>query len=91
MKNGKAAGIDKIVLELIKALNVSTLKIIVHILNSILDSAIFPEEWTVGVIVILYKDGEKSDLNNYRGITLLSMLGKILVGVLNNSNDDNQH
>ena len=84
MKNGKAAGIDKIVPELIKALDVSTLEIIVHILNSILDSGIFPEEWTVGVIVILYKDGEKSDLNNYRGITLLSMLGKILVGVLNN-------
>ena len=84
MKNGKAAGIDKIVPELIKALDLSTLEIIVHILNSILDSGIFPEEWTVGVIVILYKDGEKSDLNNYRGITLLSMLGKILVGVLNN-------
>ena len=28
--------------------------------------------------------GERSDLNNYRGITLLSMLGKILVAVLNN-------
>ena len=65
MKNGKAAGIDKIVPELIKALDVSTLEIIVHILNSILDSGIFPEEWTVAVIVILYKDGEKSDLNNY--------------------------
>ena len=85
MKNGKAAGIDKIVSELIKALDVSTLEIIVHILNSILDSGIFPEEWTVGVIVNFYKDGEKSDLNNCRGITLLSMLGKkILVGVLNN-------
>ena len=38
----------------------------------------------MGVIVILFKDGIKSDLNNYRGITLLIMLGKILVGVLNN-------
>ena len=33
MKNGKAAGIDKIVPELIKALDVSTLEIIVHILT----------------------------------------------------------
>ena len=32
----------------------------------------------------MYKEGERSDLNNYRGITLLSMLGKILVGALNN-------
>ena len=52
--------------ELIKALDVSSLEIIVHILNAILDSGIFPEEWTVGVIIILYKDGEKSDLNNFR-------------------------
>ena len=82
MKNGKAAGINKIVPELIQVLDVSTLEVIVHIGNSILDSGIFLEEWTIGVIVILYKDGEKSDRNNYRGITLLSMLGKILVGVL---------
>ena len=36
------------------------------------------------MIIVLFKDGDKSDLNNYRGITLLSVLGKILVGVLNN-------
>ena len=40
----------------------------------------------VSVIVTPFKDGIKSDLNNYRGITLFSdcMLRKILVGVLNN-------
>ena len=52
------------------------------ILNNIFNS--FPEEWALGVIVILFKDGMKSELNNYRGITLLSMLGTVLVGVLNN-------
>ena len=36
------------------------------------------------MIVILSKKGSKSDLDNYRGITLLSMLGKMLVGILNN-------
>ena len=30
------------------------------------------------------KEGTNSDLNNYRGITLLSMMGKILVGIINN-------
>ena len=54
------------------------------ILNNIFDGGHFPEEWALGIIVILFKDGTKSELNNYRGITLLSMLGKILVGVLNN-------
>ena len=38
----------------------------------------------MGAVVILYKEGERSNLNKYRGITLLCMLRKILVGVLNN-------
>ena len=54
------------------------------ILNKIFDIGKFPEEWALGVIVILFKESTKSDLNNYRGITLLSMLGKILAGILNN-------
>ena len=57
------------------------LDVITLILNNIFDSGNFPEEWG---LEILYKDEIKSDLNNYRGITLLSMLAKILVGVLNN-------
>ena len=38
---------------------------------NIFDSSDFPEEWAFGIIVILFKDGMKSELNNYRGITLL--------------------
>ena len=84
MKNGKAGGLDKIIPELIKEFDDNLLGLIIIVLNNIFDSGDFPEEWALGVIVILFKDGIKSDLNNYRGITLLTMLGKILVGVLNN-------
>ena len=28
-----------------------------------------PTEWTRGIIFPIYKDGEKKDTNNYRGIT----------------------
>ena len=84
LKNGKAGGLDKIIPELIKAFDDNVTDIIALILNNIFDGGDFPEEWALGIIVILFKDGTKSELNNYRGITLLSMLGKILVGVLNN-------
>ena len=50
--------------------------------NSLLNSGQFPEEWSVGIIVVLFKGGDKSDLNNYRGITLLSIFGKFFLGVL---------
>ena len=76
MKNGKAGGLDKIIPELIKEFDDNLLGLIIIVLNNIFDSGDFLEEWALGVIVILFKDGIKSDLNNYRGITLLSMLGK---------------
>ena len=81
-KSGKAAGLDKIIPGLLKAMDENFLDLIALILNNIFDSGSFPEEWALGIIVILFKEGSKSDLNNYRGITLLSMLGKILVGIL---------
>ena len=84
MKNNKAAGIDKIIPELLKGLDDQLLDVIEILLNVIFEKGVFPEEWTLGVITILFKDGETNDLNNYRGITLLSMLGKVLVGVLIN-------
>ena len=44
-----------------------------------------PQDLRDAVIVSLYKNkGEKSDSSNYRGITLLSIAGKILAGVLLN-------
>ena len=44
--------------------------------NKLLHSGKFPEEWSVGIIVILFKGGDEADLNNYRCITLLSIFGK---------------
>ena len=44
-----------------------------------------PRDLGDAFIVFLYKNkGEKSDCSNYRGITLLSIAGKILVRVLLN-------
>ena len=35
-----------------------------------------PRDWMQGVIFPLYKDGDNRDPLNYRGITLLSIVGK---------------
>ena len=37
-----------------------------------------PRQWWEGLIVNLFKKGDKEDPGNYRGITLLSVVGKIL-------------
>ena len=49
-----------------------------------LETGYIPTDWTIGIIKVLYKNkGDINDVNNYRGITLLSCLGKLFTSVLN--------
>ena len=52
--------------------------------NSVLQSGIFPEAWAKGCIVPVFKKGDINDPNNYRGITIVSCLGKLFTSILNN-------
>ena len=42
----------------------------------------FPERLSVGLITAVYKSGDKSDMNNYRGITVGSMIVKLVAMML---------
>ena len=45
--------------------------------NKLYDLRYFPSEWSEGFIVPLHKKGDVDNPNNYRGITLLSTVGKL--------------
>ena len=40
-----------------------------------------PADWNRSVVVNLYKDGDRTDPNNYRGIALISCLGKLYLSL----------
>jgi len=83
MKNNKACGIDQITNEYIKYSLPIILPILNKLFNKILDTGVMPEDWVTGIIVPLYKKGDKKDPANYRGITLLSCIGKMFTSILN--------
>ena len=41
-------------------------------------------QWRDGLIVNIFKKGDREDPGNYRGITLLSVVGKVFCKILNN-------
>ena len=45
---------------------------------------IVPRQWRNGLIVHIFKKGDRENPGNYRGITLLSVVGKVFCKILNN-------
>ena len=44
----------------------------------------FPDTWSMGEVIPLHKKGDKSNVDKYRGITLLSAFGQLFTRLLNN-------
>ena len=82
-KRGKSPGVDGILSELIKLAKEKLIPILKMLFNTIFDYSIFPSSWRVGIITSVFKKGHRNNLANYRGISLLSNLGKILTDILN--------
>ena len=84
LQNNKASGLDKIINEYFKNCPESVVVFIVKLFNLILNTGVIPTEWCNGVITAIYKGkGSQKSGNNYRGITLLSCVGKLFTSVLN--------
>lgn len=52
-------------------------------LNALFDAGHFPKMWSKSIIVPIYKKGDVDDPNNYRGVSLLSVVSKIFTYILN--------
>ena len=52
--------------------------------NIIFSNRNFPQDWSLDEIIALHKKGSMNNVDNYRGRTLLSTLGKLFMRILNN-------
>jgi hypothetical protein len=80
---GKAPGSDGIPPDLLKHCKTTLLQPLYEVLCKCWDEGSVPQDMRDAKITTLYKNkGERSDCNNYRGISLLSIVGKTFSRVL---------
>ena len=73
----KATGLDKISARLIRECSDIICVPICHIFNQSINQGIFPEDWKCARVTPLFKDGKRDDLNNYRPISVISIVAKV--------------
>ena len=83
LENRKATGPDSIIGEILKTAEESIVCFLVKYFNKLFKEGSFPSGWTKAIIVPLHKKGDPSDMDSYRGISLLSVLGKVFTFILN--------
>ena len=74
----KASGFEDIATKIFKdAFRVLTQQL-VYLFNLSFELGVFPDKWKNATIIPLYKGGDKSDVSNYRPVSLLPLPGKLI-------------
>ena len=82
IKKNKAPGVDERPPITFKLFNNHPIQFMTFLFNKLLEEEVYPEAWCTGLIKPIHKKGSKKDLSNYRGITLLPIMGKLFTGIL---------
>lgn len=83
LKRGKAAGVDEWVNELIKFGGERMEYCLWLMFSKVWENEEIPKDWGRGLIFPLHKKDDNRDPFNYRGISLLSVVGKLFSTILN--------
>ena len=78
LSDGKATGTDETPAKLLKLACHSIVVPITHIINLSISTNVFPDKWKSARISPIFKSGDSSDVNNYRPISILPVLSKLL-------------
>ncbi|KAF2348701.1 Reverse transcriptase domain, partial [Trinorchestia longiramus] len=84
LKNTEAVGHDNISLQYIKESFNFTAPLLHLIINTSITTNKFPDQWKLSIIKPLHKAGDINTASNYRPISLLPVLSKILEKVISN-------
>ena len=82
LKNGKAAGCDDIPAEILKSDLTTSTNVLYDLFKKIWKTEQVPNDWRTGLLVKIPKKGDLSKCENWRGITLLCTISKVLTRIM---------
>ena len=84
MLNDSAPGLDRITAKILKAGGIVIAQWLLRVILLVWRSGKCPADWKRAAIIALFKKGDKAVCDNYRGISLLSVPGKVYTILLYN-------
>ncbi len=82
LKSDKASGPDGLSPGILKWLPGQWLVLLAHIFNVIFVTRVYPKEWSRAKLCTIFKKGNKNDVRNYRGISIINSMAKLYDMVL---------
>ena len=83
MKNGKVTGSDKTSTEMLRALDDQSIDVITNLCNIIYNSGVIPTDLKQSIFITLPKKSKAHSCTEYRTVSLMSHIRKLLSKVLN--------
>ena len=83
LKPNKSSAYDSISNEMILGLLEVKPDLIIKLFNEVFKNNQKIDQWSLALITPIFKDGVKTNPENYRGISVLSCLGKLFTSILN--------
>ena len=78
MSPKKASGLDKLPVKLVRLAAPFITKSLTVIFNKSISTGIFICDWKIARVTPIYKEGVKSNMNNYRPISVISIIAKAM-------------
>ena len=88
LTTSKATGFDKISAKVLRAAASVIAPSLTEIFNMSIDSNRFPYDWKTATVIPLFKNGQRSVLDNYRPISTLPIVIKVMERLLYNQISD---
>ena len=84
MQSNKSAGLDQFGVRLLKLAGPFISNCLAHICNLSLSGSTFPDDWKKAKVTSIFKLGDNQDVGNYRPISVLPIVSKIIERAVHN-------